>query len=165
MDKKGIVLLLVAVVLAVAAGGSVYLYLKGVPVLNAFTGAHENYSTPADTADTLNYEGAAKISKLVALLTRAVANAEDVPGYVKQKPADRTGRRRTSSVYLGTLPDYAASDVEGALINGVTDDSPAAKAGLEDGDQIVEIAGRDGLKIGNANGSGFRQSARNVLAF
>jgi len=31
MDKKGIALLLVAVVLAVAAGGSVYLYLKGMP--------------------------------------------------------------------------------------------------------------------------------------
>ena len=135
-------------------------YLKGVPVLNAFTGAHENYSTPADTADTLNYEGAAKISKLVALITRAVANAEDVPGYVKQKPTERTGRRRTSQIYLGTLPDYAASDVEGALINGVTDDSPAEKAGLEGGDQIIEIAGReignvydyshalDGLKVG-----------------
>jgi pilus assembly protein CpaB len=32
MDKKGIALLLVAVVLAVAAGGSVYLYLKDMPV-------------------------------------------------------------------------------------------------------------------------------------
>jgi pilus assembly protein CpaB len=31
MDRKGIALLLIAVVLAVAAGGSVYLYLKGMP--------------------------------------------------------------------------------------------------------------------------------------
>lgn len=135
-------------------------YLKGVPVLNAFTGPHENYSTPADTADTLNYEGAAKITKLVALLTRAVANAENVPGYVKQEPTERTGRRRTSQIYLGTLPDYAASDIEGALINGVTEESPADQAGIEGGDQIIEIAGRnianiydyshalDGLKIG-----------------
>lgn len=135
-------------------------YLKGVPVLNAFTGPHENYSTPADTADTLNYDDAAKISKLVALLTRAVANADEVPGYVKQTPSELSGRRRTSQIYLGTLPDYAASNVEGALINGVTEDGPAAKAGLEGGDQIVEIAGReianvydyshalDGLKAG-----------------
>lgn len=135
-------------------------YLKGVPVLNAFTGPHENYSTPADTADTLNYDGAAKIAKLVALLTRAVANAEDVPGYVKQEPGERTGRRRTSQIYLGTLPDYAANDVKGALISGVTEGGPAAKAGIEGGDQIIEIAGRaianiyeyshalDGLKVG-----------------
>ncbi len=135
-------------------------YLKGVPVLNAFTGPHEHYSTPRDTADTLNYEGAAKITKLVALLTRAVADAENVPGYVKQAPTEQSGRRRTSQIYLGTLPDYAASDVEGALINGVTEGGPAAEAGIEGGDQIVEIAGReianiydyshalDGLKIG-----------------
>ena len=135
-------------------------YLKGVPVLNAFTGPHSNYSTPADTADTLNYEGAAEVARLMALITRAVAAADDIPDYIKQQPGDRAGRRRTSSVYLGTLPDYGASDVEGALINGVTDGGPAAEAGLQGGDLIVEIAGSkianiydyshalDGLKIG-----------------
>lgn len=135
-------------------------YLKGVPVLNAFTGAHANYSTPADTADTLNYEGAADTARLMALITRAVANADEIPDYIKQQPGERAGRRRTSSVYLGTLPDYAANDVEGALINGVTDGGPAAEAGIEGGDLIVEIAGStianiydyshalDGLKVG-----------------
>ncbi len=137
-------------------------YLKGVPVLNAFTGSHAHYSTPADTADTLNYEGAADIARLMALITRAVAKAEDIPDYIKQQPGERSGRRRTSSVYLGTLPDYAANDVEGALINGVTDGGPAAEAGIEGGDLIVEIAGSkianiydyshalDGLKVGQA---------------
>ncbi len=135
-------------------------YLKGVPVLNAFTGAHAFYSTPADTADTLNYEGAADVARLMALIARGVAGAEDVPGYVKQKPGERAGRRRTSAVYLGTLPDYGADDVEGALINGVTEGGPAHDAGVEGGDLIVEIAGSrianiydysvalDGLKIG-----------------
>jgi len=135
-------------------------YLKGVPVLNAFTGPHGNYSTPADRADTLNYEGAADVTRLMALITRAVADADDIPDYIKQQPGERAGRRRTSSVYLGTLPDYAASDVEGALINGVTDGGPAAEAGVEDGDLVVEIAGSkvgniydyshalDGLKVG-----------------
>ena len=72
----------------------------------------------------------------------------------------RAGRRRTSSVYLGTLPDYAARGVEGALIHGVTDGGPAAEAGIQGGDLIVEIAGSkvaniydyshalDGLKVG-----------------
>ena len=137
-------------------------YLKGVPVLNAFTGPHSNYSTPADRADTLNYEGAADVSRLMALITRGVAKAEDVPDYIKQQPGERAGRRRTSSVYLGTLPDYAASDAGGALINGVTDGGPAAEAGVQGGDLIVEIAGSkianiydyshalDGLKVGEA---------------
>ena len=121
-------------------------YLMGVPVLNAFTGPHDKYSTPADTADTLNYEGAADIARLMALITRAVAKAETPPDYIQQQPGERAGRRRTSSVYLGTLPDYAATNVEGALINGVTDGGPAAEAGIEGGDLIVEIAGS---KIGN----------------
>ncbi|MEZ5932523.1 MAG: M28 family peptidase [Alphaproteobacteria bacterium] len=135
-------------------------YLKGVPVLNAFTGAHSAYSTPADTADTLNYEGAADVARLMALIARGVAGAEDIPDYVKQQPGERAGRRRTSSVYLGTLPDYAAETTEGALINGVTEGGPAAEAGLRGGDLIVEIAGTkianiydyshalDGLKVG-----------------
>ena len=130
----------VPVGLAISTSDSAFLptdatsfYLKGVPVLNAFTGPHPNYSTPADTPDTLNYDAAAKIAKLMALLTRAVANAEDIPGYVKQEPGERSGRRRTSKIYLGTLPDYAASDVEGALINGVTEGSPAAEAGIKGG--------------------------------
>jgi len=135
-------------------------YLKGVPVLNAFTGPHADYSTPADTADKLNYDGAADIARLMALIARGIAGEDDVPDYIKQQPGERSGRRRTSSVYLGTLPDYGANDVGGALINGVTDGGPAAKAGIEGGDLIVEIAGSkianiydyshalDGLKVG-----------------
>ena len=33
MDKRGIILLTVALVLAIAAGGGVYLYLKGMPLV------------------------------------------------------------------------------------------------------------------------------------
>jgi len=121
-------------------------YLKGVPILSAFTGAHSHYHSPADTADTLNYEGAADVARLMALITRAVAKADDIPDYIKQQPGDKAGRQRTSSVYLGTLPDYAANDAGGALINGVTDGGPAAEAGIQGGDLIVEIAGS---KVGN----------------
>jgi pilus assembly protein CpaB len=35
MDKKGIALLMVALILAIAAGGGVYLYLKGMPLVQA----------------------------------------------------------------------------------------------------------------------------------
>ncbi|HZI48572.1 MAG TPA: PDZ domain-containing protein, partial [Pyrinomonadaceae bacterium] len=45
-------------------------------------------------------------------------------------------------VYLGTIPNYADSN-DGLLIDGVRDDSPAAKAGLKAGDKIVKIANRD----------------------
>ena len=51
------------------------LYLKGVPVLNAFTGPHTDYSTPRDTADKINYPGAEKIARLMAGIARSLAQA------------------------------------------------------------------------------------------
>ena len=45
-------------------------------------------------------------------------------------------------VYLGTIPNYADSN-DGLKLDGVRDDSPAAKAGLRAGDRIVKLAGRD----------------------
>ena len=35
-------------------------YLAGIPVLAAFTGSHEDYHRPSDTADKINYRGLAK---------------------------------------------------------------------------------------------------------
>ena len=45
-------------------------------------------------------------------------------------------------VYLGTIPNYADTS-DGLLLDGVRDDSPAAKAGLKAGDKIVKIANHD----------------------
>ena len=45
-------------------------------------------------------------------------------------------------VYLGTIPNYADSN-DGLTLDGVRDESPAAKAGLKAGDKIVKMAGHD----------------------
>jgi hypothetical protein len=42
-------------------------YLKEVPILNAFTGAHADYHTPRDTADKLTTM-ARKITRLFAAI-------------------------------------------------------------------------------------------------
>lgn len=135
-------------------------YLKGVPVLNAFTGAHSDYSTPRDTPDKLNYEGMQKVARLMALITRSLATAEEAPDYTRQEPAGPSPRRRASRVYLGTIPDYAQTERGGARIAGVAKGGPAEAAGLKGGDVVVELAGRpitniydyshalDGLKVG-----------------
>jgi len=61
-------------------------YMRGVPILNAFTGSHSDYHTPRDTPDKLNYEGAAKIANFMALVTRSVAMRADPPDYVRADP-------------------------------------------------------------------------------
>lgn len=133
-------------------------YLKGVPVLSVFTGAHSDYHTPRDTPDKLNYEGAADVARLVGLIARGLAVSEIRPNYVRQavKQNATSGRLRA---YLGTIPDYA-EEVVGVMLSGVSKDGPADSAGVVSEDVIVELAGRkieniydytnaiEGLKIG-----------------
>ncbi len=115
----------------------------GVPILAFFTGAHEDYHTPRDTADKLNYEGAAKIANLTALLTRGLLMAEEAPPFEMnegEQAADTPRVRLTA--YLGTIPDYASGDVKGVKLSGVGKRGPAEQAGMRGGDVIVELAGR-----------------------
>ena len=46
---------------------------------------------------------------------------------------------------LGTIPDYtgAPGDEPGMLISGIVAGGPAASAGLQGGDRIVELSGRE----------------------
>ena len=44
--------------------------------------------------------------------------------------------------YLGTVPDYAQSDIKGVMLSGVAKGGPAEIAGVKGGDVIVKLAGR-----------------------
>jgi aminopeptidase YwaD len=116
-------------------------YAKQIPVLFFWTGTHADYHKPSDTADKINYEDEARIVSLVSRIVRDVDRSDKRPTYAQAK-SEATGRSTGFRVYLGTIPNYAdASD--GLLLDGVREDSPAAKAGLKAGDKIVKIAGRD----------------------
>jgi S1-C subfamily serine protease len=52
------------------------------------------------------------------------------------------GGRTGFNVSLGTIPNYADS-TDGLLLDGVRDDSPAAKAGVKAGDKVIKLAGHD----------------------
>ena len=116
-------------------------FMNGVPILSAFTGTHSDYHTPRDTPEKLNYEAAAKIARLMGLITRSLAMNSKVPDYVSQeRPQEQ--RRANLRAYLGTIPDYAAGDVEGVQLSGVGKGGPADEAGVQQGDIIVELAGK-----------------------
>jgi Tol biopolymer transport system component len=115
-------------------------YLKGVPILSAFTGAHSEYHTPRDTPEKLNYDGAAQVARLMGLIAQGLATSESPPDYIQQsvKQPTTSGRLRA---YLGTIPDYA-EEVQGVMLSGVGKDGPADKAGVKSRDVIVELAGK-----------------------
>ncbi len=143
---------------AFLATDAIAFYLAGVPVLNAFTGPHAEYSTPRDRPETLNYPGLQKVARFMALVARGLVTAEASPDYIRME--GESPRRRTSRIYLGTIPDYTRSEGEGTRIAGVAKGGPAAAGGLREGDIVVEMAGQaianiydyssalDALKIG-----------------
>lgn len=117
-------------------------YMRGVPILSAFTGSHTDYHTPRDTPDKLNYEGAAQIARFMALMTRGLMMANEPPQYVAQSAPQKQGGKTRLRAYLGTVPDYVEGDIQGVKLSGVTKGAPADVAGLRSDDVIVELAGR-----------------------
>jgi Tol biopolymer transport system component len=117
-------------------------FLKGVPILSAFTGQHSEYHTPRDTPELLNYEGAAQTSRLMGMIARSLATQTSAPPFVPQKAPENQGTRAALTAYLGTIPDYVQSDVKGVLLAGVSAGGPAAAAGVQAKDVIVELAGK-----------------------
>jgi len=116
-------------------------YPKGVPILNFFTGGHDDYHRPTDTADKLDYDGLERITKFARTLIIDLAKTDERPDYVKVEHSEGAGGRETLRVFLGTIPDYA-TEVAGVKLSGIRGGSPAEKAGLKGGDIIVEFGGQ-----------------------
>lgn len=118
------------------------IYPKLVPVLNFFTGSHEDYHRPTDDADKLNYADMERIGRFARDIVLELANSPARMDYARVARSDRDGGSRENlRAYLGTIPDYA-TEVAGVKLSGVRAGSPAEKAGLKGGDIIVEFAGR-----------------------
>ncbi|MBI3829536.1 MAG: M28 family peptidase [Planctomycetes bacterium] len=115
-------------------------FVRGVPILSAFTGNHPEYHTPRDRPETLNYPGAADVARFMARVAAELASREDKLVYIAAKKPENAGRA-VMRAYLGTVPDYAA-EVQGVKLSGVTKGAPADVAGVKAGDVIVELAGK-----------------------
>lgn len=117
-------------------------YPRRIPVLNFFTGAHEDYHRPTDTAEKLDYAGTERIARFASQLVSDVANSAERPDLARVERSDSGGSsRETLRAYLGSIPDYS-TEVVGVKLSGVRGGSPAEKGGLQGGDVIVEFAGQ-----------------------
>jgi Zn-dependent M28 family amino/carboxypeptidase len=119
-------------------------YGKKIPVLFFFTGTHPDYHRSTDDADKINYPGEEEVVKYVYDITSEIDTEKQKPEYVNVPRKDK-GTRGGWKVYVGTIPDYAA-DVEGLKLTGVSEDSPAQKAGIQGGDIMISFGGK---KISN----------------
>ena len=111
-------------------------YVKDIPVLFFFTGIHEDYHRPEDTADRINFEGAREIIAFGTEMVLALDNMERLAFTQSSAPAPE--RSREDMVTLGLMPDHAF-DGEGLRVLAVSDDRPAKRAGIQNGDIIIRI--------------------------
>ncbi len=120
---------------------AVAFYLKEIPTLAFFTGAHSEYHSPRDRYETLNYPGLLTVAKTVQQLAAVLGSKSIQPKWQKVEGTAPTGQSRSFRLYLGTVPDYAREGVKGVMISGTSKDSPAEQAGLQAGDVITGLGG------------------------
>ena len=115
-------------------------FMKDVPVYFFFTGLHQEYHTPSDKAETINFEGMYKIVDMVEELTIKIATTKDRPEFVAIKSTAKSTPGGIPSIRF--LPgSYDELEEKGVLVGGVASGGPAEKGGLKADDWIVEIAG------------------------
>ena len=112
-----------------------------VACLTFFTGAHQEYHKPSDTADKINYEDLVRVGELASGVIKRLMDSPEAPLFTKVEQKTETGGRAGLRLFTGTIPDYA-SDVKGLLLGGVIGGGPAELAGLAKGDVVIEIAGQ-----------------------
>jgi len=113
-----------------------------IPVIFFFSGTHKDYHRPTDDADKINYEGMAESVDVTIDVIRQLDKLPRQP-YVDKFDRSMSGGGR-SRVQLGVMPSYAETETAGVTIDGTMPDTPAAKAGLQQGDLLVQL-GQDKL--------------------
>ena len=110
-------------------------YLIDLPVLHFFTGQHEDYHKPGDDTEKVNFEGMELIANYIQ---RILMDLDDNGKLAFKKTKNESEEVPRFKVGLGVVPDYLYSG-EGMRIDGVSEDKPAQKAGLQKGDIVKRL--------------------------
>ncbi|MGD8590832.1 MAG: PDZ domain-containing protein, partial [Chromatiales bacterium] len=90
----------------------------------------------------LNYQGIRDIARLMAGITRSLARSASEPDYLEVARQTSGLSRKHLRAYLGTIPAYGEDEsVKGVKLQGAVKGGPAEKAGVKEGDILVELAG------------------------
>jgi Zn-dependent M28 family amino/carboxypeptidase len=110
-------------------------YLKNIPVLHFFTGQHSDYHKPSDDESKINYAGEKMVLEYI---TNVIAQTEKLNKlkFLQTKSPD-TGTH-VYKVTMGVMPDYTFEG-KGMRVDGVTEGKPAFKAGVKQGDVVVQL--------------------------
>jgi aminopeptidase YwaD len=110
-------------------------YKKDIPVLFFFTGSHKDYHKPTDDADKINYNGELEIIKYIQNI---IGQTDKMDKLAFTKTREVSAGKSSFKVSLGVMPDYTYSG-SGVLVDGVSENRPAQKAGIKIGDVLVQL--------------------------
>ncbi len=114
-------------------------YAKDIPVLFFYTNAHEDYHTPDDDVQFINFDGVKKTADLVYALVVKIANKPEALAFQEAGPKERRSERRGFKVTLGIMPDFSGSGSDGLRVDGIIKGRPADLAGMQKGDVIIKM--------------------------
>ncbi len=116
-------------------------YRHRVPVLFFSTDAHTDYHTPFDTPDKINFQGLEHIVSYAVSVAGAVAREGFDPVYRETAQPESSMERAAFKVSLGVIPDFTYEG-EGFCAGTIIKGRPSDKAGMQDGDVVIQINDR-----------------------
>jgi Zn-dependent M28 family amino/carboxypeptidase len=137
-----------------AKTGSIFLrsdqvnfYRRDIPCLFFTSGLHKDYHATSDTAARIDTGKASRAALHAYLTAWEIANRTERPRFVKMDERASSGPLAAvlDLVPRENLPDRVqpADGCGAALVRTVMDGGPAAEAGLQPGDFILEVDGKD----------------------
>mgnify|MGYP003524901518 CR=1 FL=1 len=116
----------------------------GIPAVQFFASAHEDFHAPGDTVDKIDSAGLVKIAVILKETAEYLSNRIEpltvtLPTKTAQAAPPATTQKRTAS--LGTVPDFSYQG-EGVRVDNVIANSPAQHAQLLTGDVLIRLAGQ-----------------------
>ena len=115
---------------------------KRIPVLFFFSGLHADYHKPSDTWEKIKGRDAAGLLEMIAEVAGELQAAAKPPEFVEvDSPRHGTGRSGGGGgygPYFGSVPDFGEIE-SGVKFADIRPGSPAAKAGLQAGDILIQF--------------------------
>jgi hypothetical protein len=122
-------------------------YASNIPVLFFTTGAHQEYHTPLDDSDRINYSGQVNVTNLVYdVLTEFDGRIEPLTFESTGNFSNERPSSRNLKVTLGIIPGFGDTSNKGMRVDGTRKGGPAELGKMKKGDFITAI---NGQKISN----------------
>ncbi|RLD68417.1 MAG: hypothetical protein DRI95_03130 [Bacteroidetes bacterium] len=116
-------------------------YIEDIPVFFFSTGAHDDYHTPLDVVEMVNFDGLKLLDDYIYDVAFEVINLDKSLSFKEAGSKGKVKPSRGSKVTLGIMPNFGKSDNKGLRVDAVTPERPAYNAGIKKGDVITAIEG------------------------